>query len=43
MLRLADVIEALGNQRPNNAEHVITQAVIDSRNAIPGCPGRFIS
>jgi len=37
MLRLADVIEALGNQRPNNAEQVITQAVIDSRNAIPGC------
>ena len=37
MLRLADVIEALGNQRPDNAEHEINQAVIDSRNAIPGC------
>jgi len=37
MLRLADVIEALGNQRPNNAGQVITQAVIDSRSAIPGC------
>jgi len=34
---LADVIEALCKQRPNNAEKVITQAVIDSRVAIPGC------
>jgi UDP-N-acetylmuramoyl-tripeptide--D-alanyl-D-alanine ligase len=37
MLKLADVIEALCKQRPNNAEKVITQAVIDSRMAIPGC------
>ncbi|MCB2178848.1 UDP-N-acetylmuramoyl-tripeptide--D-alanyl-D-alanine ligase [bacterium] len=37
MLKLADVIEALCMQRPNNAEKVITQAVIDSRVAIPGC------
>ena len=37
MLRLADVIEALSGQRPSNAEQVITQAVIDSRSAIPGC------
>ncbi len=34
---MADVIEALCKQRPNNAEKVITQAVIDSRVAIPGC------
>ena len=37
MLKLADVIEALCMQRPQNAEQVITQAVIDSRVAIPGC------
>jgi UDP-N-acetylmuramoyl-tripeptide--D-alanyl-D-alanine ligase len=37
MLRLADVMEALIGQRPPNAEQVITQAVIDSRTAIPGC------
>lgn len=37
MLQLADVIEALGYQRPQNAEQEITQAAIDSRNAVPGC------
>jgi UDP-N-acetylmuramoyl-tripeptide--D-alanyl-D-alanine ligase len=37
MLTLADVIEALDRQRPQHAEHIITQAVIDSRVAIPGC------
>lgn len=37
MLTLADVIEALCEQRPDNVEKVITQAVIDSRLAIPGC------
>ena len=37
MLRLADVIEALTDQRPQTAGPVITQAVIDSRSAIPGC------
>lgn len=37
MLQLADVIEALGYQRPNNAEYAINQAVIDSRKVIPGC------
>ncbi len=36
MLKLADVIEALVGQRPNNAEFVVTEAVIDSRTAIPG-------
>lgn len=36
MLKLADVIEALQKKRPNNAEKVVTQAVIDSRTAIPG-------
>ena len=37
MLTLADVIEALCEQRPNIEGKVITQAVIDSRLAIPGC------
>jgi UDP-N-acetylmuramoyl-tripeptide--D-alanyl-D-alanine ligase len=36
MLKLADVIEALQNQRMNNAKQIVTQAVIDSRTAIPG-------
>jgi UDP-N-acetylmuramoyl-tripeptide--D-alanyl-D-alanine ligase len=36
MLTLADVLEALTNERPSQATHVITEAVIDSRRAIPG-------
>lgn len=36
MLTLADVLEALTKQRPPNAGQVITEAVIDSRQAIPG-------
>ncbi len=36
MLTLADVIEALTNTRPAMAKTVITEAVIDSRQAIPG-------
>jgi len=36
MLQLADVIEALGHQRPDNAEQEITGAVIDSREADQG-------
>ena len=37
MLTLADVIEALCDVRPDWANQVITEAVIDSRHAIPGC------
>lgn len=37
MLRIADVIEALSGYRPAWASQVITEAVIDSRQAIPGC------
>ena len=36
MLRLADVIEALTNTRPETADTVITEAAIDSRQVIPG-------
>jgi UDP-N-acetylmuramoyl-tripeptide--D-alanyl-D-alanine ligase len=36
MLTLADVIEALCGIRPERAGQVITEAVIDSRQAIPG-------
>lgn len=36
MLTLADVIEALCDQRPTAVEWVITDAVVDSRQAIPG-------
>ncbi|MDP2994335.1 MAG: Mur ligase domain-containing protein, partial [Anaerolineales bacterium] len=36
MLTLADVIEALTNTRPPQAETVITEAAIDSRQVIPG-------
>ncbi len=36
MLTLADVIEALSGIRPGHASQVITEAVIDSRQAIPG-------
>jgi UDP-N-acetylmuramoyl-tripeptide--D-alanyl-D-alanine ligase len=36
MLILADIIEALTNIRPDWARQVITEAVIDSRQVIPG-------
>ena len=36
MLTLADIIEALCGTRPPEAQTVITLAVIDSREAIPG-------
>ncbi len=36
MLTLADVIEALTNHRPAQANTVITEAVVDSRQVIPG-------
>jgi len=36
MLTLADVIEALYGIRPERAGQVITEAVVDSRQAIPG-------
>lgn len=36
MLTLADVIEALSGARPEGAENVITETVIDSRQSIPG-------
>lgn len=36
MLTLADILEALGVGRPVNVNQVITEAVIDSRQAIPG-------
>jgi len=36
MLTLADVLEALTNFRPQAASMVITEAVIDSRQTIPG-------
>jgi UDP-N-acetylmuramoyl-tripeptide--D-alanyl-D-alanine ligase len=36
MLTLADVIEAITGYRPNGAGKVITEAVIDSRQVIPG-------
>jgi UDP-N-acetylmuramoyl-tripeptide--D-alanyl-D-alanine ligase len=41
MLTLADVIEALTNSRPEIPELVITDAAIDSRQAIPG--GLFVA
>jgi len=37
VLTLADVFEALGGNRPGINMPVITDAVIDSRQAIPGC------
>jgi UDP-N-acetylmuramoyl-tripeptide--D-alanyl-D-alanine ligase len=37
LLTLADVFEALTNNRPGMAMPVITEAVIDSRQVIPGC------
>jgi UDP-N-acetylmuramoyl-tripeptide--D-alanyl-D-alanine ligase len=37
VLTLADVIEALTNNRPAMAMPVITEAVIDSRQVTPGC------
>ncbi len=36
MLTLADILEALGVGRPAQANQVITEAVIDSRQVIPG-------
>lgn len=36
MLTLADIIEALTGIRPGNLDQVITEAVIDSRQVIPG-------
>ena len=36
MLTLADVFEALTNIRPGMAMPVVTEAVIDSRQVIPG-------
>jgi UDP-N-acetylmuramoyl-tripeptide--D-alanyl-D-alanine ligase len=36
MLTLADVLEALTAIRPEGAKEVITEAVIDSRQVIPG-------
>lgn len=36
MLTLADVLEAITKERPPQATHVVTEAVIDSRRAIPG-------
>ncbi len=41
MLTLADVIEALTNIRPAQANTVITEAAVDSRLAIPG--GLFVA
>lgn len=37
MLTLADVIESISGKRPDWALQVITEAVIDSRQAFPGC------
>jgi len=37
MLELADIIEALIGMRPDGAHQVVTEAVVDSRQAIPGC------
>jgi UDP-N-acetylmuramoyl-tripeptide--D-alanyl-D-alanine ligase len=36
MLTLADILEALTSRRPPNADVVITEAAIDSRQVIPG-------
>jgi UDP-N-acetylmuramoyl-tripeptide--D-alanyl-D-alanine ligase len=36
MLTLADVIEALTGVRPTRADQIITEATVDSRQAIPG-------
>ncbi len=41
MLTLADAFEALTQSRPDMTEMVITEAVIDSRQAIPG--GMFVA
>ncbi len=37
MLKLADIIEALTGFRPDWANRVITEAVVDSRQVNPGC------
>jgi UDP-N-acetylmuramoyl-tripeptide--D-alanyl-D-alanine ligase len=36
MLTIVDIVEALSNERPNWSQHVISGAVVDSRQAIPG-------
>jgi UDP-N-acetylmuramoyl-tripeptide--D-alanyl-D-alanine ligase len=36
MLTLADVLEALTGNRPTQADQIITEATVDSRQAIPG-------
>lgn len=41
MLTLADVLEALTSHRPPQANLVITEAAIDSRQVIPG--GLFVA
>ena len=41
MLTLADVIEALTSFRPTQADTVITEAAVDSRQVIPG--GLFVA
>lgn len=47
MLTIAELFEALTGTRPTGAEIVITDAVVDSRRAIPGAlfvaiPGQFV-
>ena len=37
MLTLADLIESINGVRPDWANQVITEAVVDSRHVIPGC------
>ena len=37
MLSLADLVEALTNTRLNIPNQVVTDAVVDSRQVIPGC------
>lgn len=46
MLTMADIIEALSGRRPEGAGQVITEAVVDSRQVIPGAlfvalPGEY--
>jgi UDP-N-acetylmuramoyl-tripeptide--D-alanyl-D-alanine ligase len=41
MLTLADVLEALTHRRPEDAQTVITEAAVDSRQVIPG--GLFVA
>ncbi|HZD58324.1 MAG TPA: UDP-N-acetylmuramoyl-tripeptide--D-alanyl-D-alanine ligase [Anaerolineales bacterium] len=37
MLTLADILEALSGMRPDQGDQPVTEAVVDSRQAIPGC------